>query len=116
MGLLWESDLGPSWTPPTFWACVRRPAKWKVANKTWPVEKEPNVEFGHPPDAPCVKYDYGQVFGHDSIFEKMLDFGLVPRRDPVWSCVWTKRERSSVGSHRQFWLRQNGAVECVTSR
>ena len=24
--------------------------------------------------------------------QKMVDFGLVPHRETVWSCVWTKRE------------------------
>ena len=25
--------------------------------------------------------------------EKMVDFGIVPHRDPIWSCAWTKRKR-----------------------
>ena len=78
-------------------------SKWNVADKYGPygelffflIKEEPNVKFGNALDAPCVKYDYAEIFEQDSIYEKMVHFWLVPHRDPVWwSCVWTKRERT----------------------
>ena len=65
-------------------------SKRKVASDYVPygelflTKKEPNAEFGYFLDAPCVKYDYTQIFGQDSIYEKMVDFGLVPHSDPDW--------------------------------
>ena len=57
------------------------------------MKKEPNVEFGLGTLTQCVKYDYDQIFGQDSIYEDMVDCGPVLCRDSVLSCVWTKRER-----------------------
>ena len=57
------------------WACVRRPAN--------------GIEN----------------FQEDSIYEKMVDFGLVPHRDPVHACG-RRGSVPSVAIDRQCWLRQ----------
>ena len=86
------------------------------------LEKEPTYELGHPLDKPFVKFDNARIFGHDSFFSKLLDHGLAPHRDPVWSCLWPKGEcplgsavTNSAGCHKKFSggrYIQVGGLEC----
>ena len=42
------------------------------------------LSLGHSLDVQCLKPGHAQIFGQDSYFSKMSDFGLGSLRDPLW--------------------------------